>query len=194
MKKLLFLYMLSLFSAANTGIAYAQPGVKYPYVEKDAKGNACIIVCEDYKGGFAKGYLLTYESMSHLHQYGESDRSNNTSRLSPKFRVAVKDVSTEGSYRDTQACKSYREDPDDNDYTWRLPTAWEIRVIYTMWSAKRLTGIDDFQTDGRPYWTSDRNDLSLDFNVGSLIDGNYRNFRSRCVRDLTLPEALYPHP
>lgn len=190
MKKLLFLSVLSLFCAGNPGAVSAQSGVRYPYVAKDAKGNACIIVCRDYQGGMNPDYILTYRELHELHDRSTSNFGDHNSGFSPRFQVAYKDIPDLQRHGD--ACQGYREDTaTENNRTWRLPTQRELWLIYIMESRGLFSGIDAFLTN-YPYWSASAyNNTSQYYTVkfgGSDLGFDYysysNNFWIRCVRDL----------
>lgn len=205
MKKLLFLSVLSLFCAGNPGAVSAQPGVQYPYVANDAKGNPSIIVCRDYQGGMNPGYILNFEDLYSLYQYYAPDDRGSYNKFSPRFQVAYKDATEGYMALDPGVCRDYREDATtENEHTWRIPTERELWLICIMETRGLLGGIDEFRK-GEPYWaftTYGSSDyLAVRFGGRNIINNEMSGAlkketlhksgegRIRCIRDL---DFVYP--
>ena len=205
MKKLLFLSVLSLSCAGNPGAVSAQPGVQYPYVANDAKGNPSIIVCRDYQGGMNPGYILTFEELYSLYQYRIPTDRSSYNKFSPRFQVAYKDATQGTTALDPNVCRDYREGTTtENVYTWRIPTERELWLICIMETRGLLGGIAEFRTD-QPYWAytsynaSDylvvrfggRNIINNEMSGALRRDALHKSGEAliRCIRDL---DFVYP--
>ena len=169
---------------------------QYPYVEN---GNV-LVVSDDY--GMADTDLYpTHGPWVRTPLHIAKEWYANTSgynTLSRKLEVATKNASDHTMTWDYAftSCLYYSQYEDESDeYTWRLPTVREMKLIYDM--QEQLTGVDLSSED--IYWTATGYPDSratvgwmLPFSTGMPVfdNGSEKTYADvRCVRDVGVEDA-----